>query len=316
MSKLFKLKEWLTIPETAKYLSVVLGEEVTEADVLLFALDGHLQISVNFVNPVVATSEQTVIWAETGWHIDVPLKFQNDMKKIQEFVDSMPVPLAVESWCVLEGYKEKKGVRQWSVPGNRTLTLPDLSAVCQSNYGVSRNQKVNDKLVSIGGIWDLPLIGEERFSVETTYHNLTDGIAPNPKGISGAFVRGADHQTYKVLERVGTRIGLPEDSVLVVRTEALRDFEQYVASLDDNNTENDKDNISKPESTRKTDNLLRALTSIAIDDYGYDPGSSKSTAPQDIANAMSNQGISFDAKTIRNWLKEGAALLPPKREED
>jgi|GEM_PF-6685424 len=74
--------------------------------------------------------------------------------------------------------------------------------------------------------------------------------------------------------------------------------------------------INKPESTRKTENLLRALTAIAIDEYGYKPESLKSNAPQDIANAMSNQGVIFDAKTIRNWLREGAALLTSKRDED
>ncbi len=49
-SKLFKLKEWLTIPETAKNLSITFGEEVTEADVLRLGLDKHLKLSVNFPN--------------------------------------------------------------------------------------------------------------------------------------------------------------------------------------------------------------------------------------------------------------------------
>ena len=49
-SKLFKRKEWLTIPETVKHLSIMFGEEVTEADVFRLGLDGHLKLSVNFVN--------------------------------------------------------------------------------------------------------------------------------------------------------------------------------------------------------------------------------------------------------------------------
>ena len=51
-SKLFKLKKWLTIPETAKHLSIMFGEEVQEADVLRLGLDRHLKLSVNFVNHV------------------------------------------------------------------------------------------------------------------------------------------------------------------------------------------------------------------------------------------------------------------------
>lgn len=50
MSKLLKLKEWLTVADAARHLTIIFGEEVTEADVLRFALDGELKLSVNFVN--------------------------------------------------------------------------------------------------------------------------------------------------------------------------------------------------------------------------------------------------------------------------
>jgi len=50
MKTLLKLREWLTVPEAASHLSVVFGEDVTEADVLRLVLDGHLTLSVNFVN--------------------------------------------------------------------------------------------------------------------------------------------------------------------------------------------------------------------------------------------------------------------------
>ena len=48
---LYKLKEWLTVPDAATHLSMALVEDVTEADVLQLALDGQLTLSVNFVNP-------------------------------------------------------------------------------------------------------------------------------------------------------------------------------------------------------------------------------------------------------------------------
>lgn len=72
------------------------------------------------------------------------------------------------------------------------------------------------------------------------------------------------------------------------------------------------DEAEKPESTRKTENLLQALTCISMVEYGYDPTSGKSNAPTDIAKALSERGLTFDQKTIRNWLKEGANLLPKK----
>jgi hypothetical protein len=52
LSKLFKLRDWLTVPEAAVLLSSVMSEPVTEADILRLVIDGHLQISVLIANPV------------------------------------------------------------------------------------------------------------------------------------------------------------------------------------------------------------------------------------------------------------------------
>jgi len=46
MSKLLKLKRWLTTEEAAKYLTGALSEPVTEADIFRLALDGQITLSV------------------------------------------------------------------------------------------------------------------------------------------------------------------------------------------------------------------------------------------------------------------------------
>jgi len=38
LKKLLKLKDWLTVPDAARHLSILFGEDVTEADVLRFGL--------------------------------------------------------------------------------------------------------------------------------------------------------------------------------------------------------------------------------------------------------------------------------------
>lgn len=48
MEKLYKLKKWLTISETASRLSIELGEKITNADVLQLAVDERLKVSVYF----------------------------------------------------------------------------------------------------------------------------------------------------------------------------------------------------------------------------------------------------------------------------
>lgn len=79
---------------------------------------------------------------------------------------------------------------------------------------------------------------------------------------------------------------------------------------------NSKETKQKPESTRKTENLLQALVCIAIDEYGHIPESEKSTSPKEISDALNRQGKSVDPKTIRGWLREGFELLPAKSHKD
>ena len=47
MSKLLKLKTWLTLDDAARHLSLMFGETVSKADVLRLALDGRLTLSIN-----------------------------------------------------------------------------------------------------------------------------------------------------------------------------------------------------------------------------------------------------------------------------
>jgi hypothetical protein len=91
----------------------------------------------------------------------------------------------------------------------------------------------------------------------------------------------------------------------------LRARKDAIARILDDEMEESTEKTTRPESTRKTENLLRTVASIAIDAYGYDPELPKSNAPQDIAEALAKSGHSIDPKTIRSWLKEGVTLLPP-----
>lgn len=55
MSKLFKLKRWLRLDEAATWLSSVLSEPVSEADILRLALDLEIVLSVYFVESIQGT---------------------------------------------------------------------------------------------------------------------------------------------------------------------------------------------------------------------------------------------------------------------
>lgn len=64
MIKLFKFKEWLTLDEAANYLSIIFAEKVSISDVLRLALDGHLKLSVNFVNHAFARKGNRRLYEE------------------------------------------------------------------------------------------------------------------------------------------------------------------------------------------------------------------------------------------------------------
>ena len=55
MSKLLKLKKYLTLPDATNYLSNVLEEQISLADLYELALDGHLAISIRFLKQNFAT---------------------------------------------------------------------------------------------------------------------------------------------------------------------------------------------------------------------------------------------------------------------
>ena len=50
MNKLLKLKKWVSVGDAARHLAILLGEKVGEADMIRLALDGHITLSVRFVN--------------------------------------------------------------------------------------------------------------------------------------------------------------------------------------------------------------------------------------------------------------------------
>lgn len=72
LKKLLKLKDWVTVPEAASHLSTLFGEDVAEADILRFALDGRLTLSVNLVNYAVGRRGKMLPLAEAERKIIQP----------------------------------------------------------------------------------------------------------------------------------------------------------------------------------------------------------------------------------------------------
>lgn len=274
MGKLFNLKEWLTVADAARHLSIVFGEDVTEADVLRLGLDGRLRLSVYFVNHATALCGKVISLAETDWEL---------------------LPSLNGSGMRLETASEHslKQENIWQAPAKLLALLKDIPTAEWPNWialpnGLNidgeRFLELSDSVTTLRGVWDLPMIGNEQLDIEHEYQKLTGGPAVTLQGLDGAFVEGRDGQISQLqedfddneyqpgstahlkqlkqhiaengiedaeaesllnrhkeqrkefLEERRTKPaknkyfpagGLPKDAVIVVRTEALREFERY-----------------------------------------------------------------------------------------
>jgi hypothetical protein len=270
MKKLFDLKEWFTVEEAARYLSIVFNEVIEQADVLRLALDGHLKLSVNFVNHAVGRSGHVVKLEDAKMYV------------MSNSLDDFP---SMRARGVLMDERDKlpDEIRK-GLDDDTLYFLPMGDQINETEW-----LQYTDEIVRLTNVWDLSMLGAERLDVEHTYQQLTGGPevtlvnldGPLMQAPSGEFVRlqeSYDDNEYQKgsqadLEKLKQRIamddtspeqaeemleqhsrdrkqflkkqdakpkvdryypagGLPRDSVLVVRTTSLRAFER---SLSDDN---------------------------------------------------------------------------------
>lgn len=130
MSKLFKLKELLTLEEAVSHISDVLGESFTLTDLYQFALSGHLILSVNFVNNVTA---KKVTFTKT-----------EDIKYKKEFINGVP-----------------------TIPEGTYVNVPiNAQYPISRNLWV---KKIEEQVFSLVGSWDLAMVGTEKYRLKQLY---------------------------------------------------------------------------------------------------------------------------------------------------
>jgi len=293
---LFNLKEWLTVDDAAKHLSIAFGEEVTNADIFRLALDNRLKLSVRFVNGAQARRGQLVPQEEVPIRIWPPIlenKGWNGSPLPPEGVKQSEVKDLPED--IIEGIND----------GRLIAALPEI------HYKPGLFLILDKPIKTIWDVWDLPLIGAERLDVEHAYQNETDGPSITATYLDGVFVEreGVPYQLQEdfydneyqagskahlraLKERIEAQeIGdaeakdllekykaartkflehrrerspdagfypagkLPDDSVFVVKTAALRDFEREVMSPVDSGTE-------KPVSKREESTYLNIIGAL------------------------------------------------------
>ncbi|WP_157198069.1 hypothetical protein [Methylomonas sp. DH-1] len=128
----------------------------------------------------------------------------------------------------------------------------------------------DDKSLILHGIYDLPMIDGERIDINRRYQKLENGVDLTLSPCDGVFVMDDEGFLFKLVEaesldkkysmpnssvyKLATE--LPKDSVLLVRTQSLVEFEDL---LDEGTTKN-KTDISEIE----RNNLLKQVAGIAL----------------------------------------------------
>lgn len=245
MNKLLNLKPWLSLPAAARHLSIMFGEDVSEADVLRLGLDGHLVLSVDFVNHAFGRPGRLVSLSKAK-------------------LSTVPSLETGEPITFLEG------------------TLLDDNNVIEWE----------DKIISMTGVWDLAMVSVERIDVEHRYQQLTGGPSvelfcwegpivclgngsycevrirfsdeeiasfTSREDKSNSSPKNKDFKSF-ARERLNPRnyfpaSALPHDSVFVVRTSALNDFETLVSQREKR--------PEKPLERRERSTLLVIIAALA-----------------------------------------------------
>lgn len=172
-SKLFSLKEWLTLDDAARHLTLLFEEEVTVADVLRLALDKHLTLSVWFVNKTRARKGHLVPLVECKMSI-LPSLHGKPLKGTLPKQRSLAMD---ELALALVDLKDDLA------EGNIFLT-PDAIHWSDNDEWLIQE----DEVVTLDGIWDLPMVAGEKLDVEHRFQMETDGPAITLSNLEGAFV--------------------------------------------------------------------------------------------------------------------------------
>jgi hypothetical protein len=138
--------------------------------------------------------------------------------------------------------------------------------------------------------------GEQIADWKTRFDEL-EGNFNRLLGVANDFRETASTQIEKLQGMVAT---LTEE-----RDQLLRRLEE--ANRDRSSRDEQKEKVL---GTRERETLLRLIIAMAVDGYGYKPGSGRSGVTADITSALDHCGLHLDADTVRKWLKEAAELLP------
>ena len=236
MSKLFNLKKLFTIAETAKRLSSVFDEDVTEADVLQLVFDGHLQLSVNFPSETCAERQVQISMDYRKNAADLPLTYDGKVKQYhQASRGNDDMAKIIGTWDLPLIHSEYKLIKdKWQ----SLLNIPVLSNV-EDEVAIAVSG-------SDGTILILAMKYSEYLAKYTTEQEIGEWKA-SEKGIGWSEELEPEWTSAREF---------PKDSYFVVRKDALTKFE---ASIHGKSAA-----IENPMVISERNNLLKQIAALSL----------------------------------------------------
>lgn len=323
-SRLLKLKEWLLVQEAAKYLSMLFNEEVKETDVLRLALDKHLTLSVDFVNHTYVRQGNIVPLEEAEWY---PPGFFSKMPGTSKELADNPI---LKSLCIDENRFIKldqkvtkiEGVWDLSMLGTERMDIEHEFQMLTGGPEVTLQgldgafvQRDNGVICQLQESFDQ---NEYQSGSEAQLEKIKEHIASHNIGVEKAKELLEKHKEKReeYLKRRRERDhsqdyypagGLPRDSVLVVRTQALIDLQERLSQADSNK--------GTPLDSRAETTYLNIIGAMLETFVHKDHGEVNFPSETKLREFLSERYAGFKGLTERTLAEKFAAAKKAIREE-
>ncbi len=123
-----------------------------------------------------------------------------------------------------------------------------------------------------------------------------------------AIQASADHMAY--IEKLAADYGGIIDAYRS-KVASLQHSLKQLTDAPQQSPEPPKPPAEKSMGAKERESLLKLVIGMAIKGYAYDPKASRSDAVRDITSDLEQLGVRLDADTVRKYLHEARALLPP-----
>ncbi|MBY5961715.1 hypothetical protein [Marinobacter nauticus] len=281
MAKL-KQKQWLRITEAAKLLTDLNDNgSITEADILQFAMDNEITLSIRTTEPTTSTI----------WSADLCLMDRLTNEQLEKHLAELE-----------KANRQMRRVMNSAVDGHAMTGLRCSREILPPAIWDINRFGSGEEFVT--RLWNSLHKGEfdELYRLRPEQPKLTNNQGDELKFID--YIELVDPERSMIYS-LPTHL-IPHDSYLVVRRSELeRLFEDEPSSTE-----------TKALSTKEEISLYRMVLGMAMAKYGYNPdsGRNKATGENDgsICADLERAGLSVDADTIRKHLNAALAVTPPE----